>query len=402
MAEVELVNPSGCPVLNYTDLDVAIAPAGSKFAMLDQLREQAPVFTGVAGEHQYFLLTRMEEIRASYQNAKVFTNASVTAAEPNPPFKWIPEMLDGKIHVAWRQLLGPLWTPAAIEKMEPKLRQRFAEVLDSVVAKGSCDLMADVALLYPNVIFMDLMGLPREDAEQFQAWEVAMLHNPNSTPEAMEEQFAVMNDVIAYFMALIQKRRAEPQDDMLSYVLAANIEGEPIPDEEILAFCLLMFLAGLDTVATQLTYNFWHLATHPEDRQRLLDDPSLIPNANEEFLRYYSFVTPSRKLSEDVEVAGCPMKAGQMVHLPLSAANRDPREFPDADKVLIDREGNRHAAFGLGPHRCLGSHLARAELRIAMEMWHERIPNYRVAEGSQVLEHGGQVGITALHLEWNV
>jgi len=396
---IELVNPKGCPVLDYSELETVEAPAGSQFALLDQLREQSPIFTGVAGENQYFLLTRMEEIRASFQNGKVFTNESVTAYDPNPPFKWIPEMLDGKIHVSWRQLLGPLWVPSAVEKLKPTLRQRFSEVLDAVAAKGSCDVMADVALLYPNVIFMDLMGLPREDAEQFQAWEVAMLHKPATDPE---QQFAVMMEVIGYFTELIAQRRAEPRDDMLSYVLGSKIDGAEIPDEDVLAFCLLMFLAGLDTVATQLTFNFWHLATHPEDRRRIVEDPSLIPTANEEFLRYYSFVAPSRKLAEDVEILGCPVKAGTMVSMPLNAANRDPREFPDADKVLIDREGNRHAAFGIGPHRCLGSHLARAELTIAMEMWHERIPDYRVVEGFEVLEHGGQTGISALRIEWDV
>jgi cytochrome P450 len=189
---------------------------------------------------------------------------------------------------------------------------------------------------------------------------------------------------------------------MLSYVLAAKIDGAPIPVQDILDFCLLMFMAGLDTVASQLTYNFWHLATHSEDRERLLAEPELWPSAIEEFLRFYSFVTPSRKLSQDVEVAGCPMKAGQMVMMPLVAANRDPREFVDADKVIIDREINRHLSFGAGPHRCLGSHLAREELLTAMTMWHERIPNYRMVPGTTVPEHGGQMGITSLHLEWDV
>ena len=395
--EISLENPTGCPVINYEALDQASAPAGSQFALFDRLREQAPIFTGVAGEHQYFLLTRMEEIRASFQNGKVFTNESVTAYEPDPPFKWIPEMLDGKLHVAWRQLLGPLWVPSAVEKLEPKLRQRFGEVLDAIADKGSCEVVADIALLYPNVIFMDLMGLPRADADQFQAWEVAVLHQPAADPET---QLGVMLEVIGYFTELIAERRRQPQEDMLSYVLGSKIDGEPIPEDDVLAFCLLMFLAGLDTVATQLTFNFWHLATHPEDRRRIVEDPSLIPLANEELLRYYSFVAPSRKVSADTEILGCPIKAGTMVSMPLNAANRDPREFPDADKVVIDRQGNRHAAFGMGPHRCLGSNLARAELRIAMEMWHERIPDYRVERDFEVLEHGGQTGISALKIEW--
>ncbi len=168
----------------------------------------------------------------------------------------------------------------------------------------------------------------------------------------------------------------------------------------MLAFCLLMFMAGLDTVAAQLAYSFWHLATHDDDRRRIVADPTLIPGAIEEFLRYYSFVTPGRKVMHDTEIAGCPIEAGKMIFMPLASANRDSREFVDADKVIIDRQDNRHIAFGAGPHRCLGSHLARQELRIALEMWHERIPDYHLRDGAEVLEHGGQIGLDSLPLVW--
>jgi cytochrome P450 len=213
---------------------------------------------------------------------------------------------------------------------------------------------------------------------------------------------AAMLAVIDYFRELIAERRRTPRDDMLSFVVGGQLEGGPIPDQDLLDFCLLMFMAGLDTVASQLAYSFWHLATHADDRRRIVDDPSLVPVAIEEFLRYYSFVTPGRKLVRDTEVAGCPMAAGQMVYLPLVAANRDPREFERADEVIIDRAPNRHIAFGAGPHRCLGSNLARAELRVALEMWHDRIPNYRLADGAEVTEHGGQIGISHLPLVWDV
>jgi cytochrome P450 len=398
----DLYNPSGCPVAHFHEVNTAGAEAGWHMSNFGVKREEAPIFTGLAGETQFYLITRMADIRASFQNAKVFSNSSVTPNEPNPPYRWIPEMLDGPLHVSWRQVLGPLWVPPAVDKMIPKLRERFAEVLDAVAAKGSCEFVSDIALLFPNVIFMELMGLPREDAAQFQQWEVDILHGDRTAPGVPEKQFAAMMEVIGYFSALIQQRRAEPQEDMLSYVLAAEIDGEPIPDQDILDFCLLMFMAGLDTVAAQLTYSFWHLATHEDDRRRIVAEPELIPSAIEEFLRFYSFVTPGRKVMADTEVAGCPIKAGQMVYLPLVSANRDPREFENADEVIIDRESNRHIAFGAGPHRCLGSNLARAELRIAMEMWHERIPEYRLAEGQTVWEHGGQVGIDALHLVWDV
>ena len=404
MTDVEATpsNPVGCPVVNFADLNVPIAPAGWHFSNFDAKREEAPVHTGDGGGHQYFLATRMADIRKAYQSTDTFSNSAVTVADPNPAYRWIPEMLDGHIHTAWRQMLTPLWSPVAIDKLKPKLRQRFTEVLDAVADKGSCDFVADVALLFPNVIFMDLMGLPLEDADQFQAWEVAILHGDRTDADSGDRRMAAMMSVYGYFTQLIAERRANPRDDMLSYVLAQHIDGEPIPDQDLLDFCLLMFMAGLDTVAAQLTYNFWHLATHPDDRRRLVAEPQLWPSAIEELLRYYAFVTPSRKVIKDTEIAGCPIKAGQMVHLPLVSANRDPREFEHADQVIIDREANRHIAFGAGPHRCLGSHLAREELLTAMTMWHERIPEYRVAADFEVLEHGGQIGIERLHLVWDV
>jgi cytochrome P450 len=401
-AESTVANRAGCPITNLAEINVPIAPAGWHFSNFDAKREEAPVHVGDGGGHEFFLVTRMADIRKAYQTAETFSNSAVTVADPDPAYRWIPEMLDGHIHTAWRQMLTPLWSPAAIDKLKPKLRQRFTEVLDAVAHRGTCDVVTDVALLFPNVIFMDLMGLPREDAEQFQEWEVAILHGDRTSVDTPERRMQAMIAVMGYFAQLIAQRRQEPRDDLVSYVLAQRIDGEPIPDQDMLDFCLLMFMAGLDTVAAQLTYNFWHLATHPDDRRRLVAEPSLWPSAIEELLRYYSFVTPSRKVVKDTEIAGCPIKAGQMVHLPLVSANRDPREFEDADRVIIDRQANRHIAFGAGPHRCLGSHLAREELLTAMTMWHERIPDYRVAPDVEVFEHGGQIGIESLQLVWDV
>jgi cytochrome P450 len=152
----------------------------------------------------------------------------------------------------------------------------------------------------------------------------------------------------------------------------------------------------------QLSYSMYHLAKHPDDRRRLNEDPALWVPAIEEFLRYYAFVSPGRKAMKDTEIGGCPVKAGQMVWLPIASGNRDPNEFPDADRVVIDREVNRHMAFGAGPHRCLGSHLARQELLVGLVEWHKRIPDYELDPAVDITEHGGQVGLDNLPLIWNV
>jgi len=373
--------------------------ACAHFKMIKELQEQAPVHFGEAAGNPFWVFTRIEDQRAAYQNAQVFSSSAVVPDSPNPPYFWIPEMLDAPQHNKWRKLLGPLFSPGAVEAMEGKIRERFTIVMDAVAAKGSCEFNQEVALKLPNQVFMDLMGLPVEDADQFQVWETQILHQGSSASEAgMQAAMAVH----AYFDKLISERRAAPKDDILSKALSWEIDGEPISHEDLLAFCLLMFMAGLDTVATQLCYTMYHLASNPQDRQRLLDDPSLIPAAMEEFLRYYSFVTPGRKVLQDVELAGQQLKAGDMVFLPLVAANRDPEEFPDADSVIIDRQENRHVAFGAGPHRCLGAHLARLELNVALTLWLERVPDFRIDTSIPIREHGGQIGLINLPLVWDV
>lgn len=386
------------PFVRFEEINVPKTEALWHFGNFDRLREASPRYLGDAAGNEFWLLTKMRDIRAAFQNPSVFSSSAVTPVDPDPPYMWIPEMLDPPLHTAWRQLLGPTFAPGAVAKLAPKVEARFAEILDDVAPRGECDYVADVALRFPNTIFMEIMGLPVEEAAQFQVWETDILHGSVGSEGSLE----AMQEVIAYFADLIAKRRAEPRDDLLSTAVGFQIDGKPVSDEDLLALCLLLFMAGLDTVAAQLTYSMLHLATHDGDRQRLAGDPSLFPTAIEEFLRYYAFVTPGRKVVQDTDFRGCPMKAGQMTYLPLVSANRDPDEFPDADRVVIDREENRHIAFGAGPHRCLGSHLARQELRIGLMGWHARIPDYRLAEGASVQEHGGQIGLSNLPLEWQV
>jgi len=370
------------------------------FKMIKALQEQGSVHFGEASGNPFWVFTHIEDQRAAYQNPQVFSSSAVVPDSPNPPYFWIPEMLDAPLHNRWRKLLGPLFSPGAVEAMEAKIRERFTVVMDSVAVKGSCEFNQEVALKLPNQVFMDLMGLPVKDADQFQVWETQILHEGSSASETgMQAAMAVH----AYFDKLINERRGGAlKDDILSKAMGWEIDGAPISHEDLLAFCLLMFMAGLDTVATQLCYTMFHLATNPHDRQRLVDDPSLIPAAMEEFLRYYAFVTPGRKVLQDTELAGQTLRAGDMVFLPLVAANRDAAEFPDADKVIIDRPDNRHIAFGAGPHRCLGAHLARLELSIALTLWLERVPDFRIDASVPIREHGGQIGLINLPLEWDL
>jgi cytochrome P450 len=369
------------------------------FGLIDDLREKDAIHFGDASGHPFWAVTAMEPIREAFQHPEIFSSTAVVPDAPEPPYYWIPEMLDAPKHNKWRRLLGPLFSPSAIEALEPKIRERFGAIIDEVAPRGKCDFVQDVALRFPNQIFMDLMGMPVTDADKFQQWETAILHEGSSTAETAMK---AAGEVHAYFTDVIAQRRQDPQDDIVSRAMGWTIDGEPISNADMMAFCLLMFMAGLDTVNTQLTYSALHLATHDEDRRRINEDPALLVPAIEEFLRYYSFVTPGRKVLQDTELAGVQIKAGEMVFLPLVAANRDENEFPNASEVIIDRKDNRHLAFGAGPHRCLGAHLARLELTIALQEWQKRVPDYRVDQSIPIREHGGQIGLSNLPLVWDV
>jgi len=387
-------------VPEYDYNEFLVEPVLSHVNKMDELREMFPAFWNTSAPG-FWSLTRMDNIREALQHPDIFSSSSVIPLEPDPPYKWIPEMIDPPEHTKWRQFLSPLFTPNAINVMESKVRSRCVELIEPLVARGGCDFMRDFAWRYPTTIFMELMGLPLEDLDQFLAWERDILHLPADEDPDRSKAVAAMMAVQGYFDKLIEVRRNDRRDDLLTRSLDWTIDGKPIPHDDLLSFCLLMFMAGLDTVSIQLSYSWYHLATHPEDRARINADPGIIPTAIEELLRFYSFVPTGRKVTRDVEFAGCPMKAGQMVHLYTPAACRDPRAFPDADKVIIDREVNGHIAFGAGPHRCLGSHLARRELKVAFEEWHKRIPNYRLDPSVPVMEHGAMIGIDALSLLWD-
>lgn len=391
-----------CPVHNFNYSDRR--PEGTWFARYDELRDQAPLFYNEFGAG-FWTVVNYEGILEVLQNPATFSSSVVTALEPNPPFKWIPEMLDGDEHLQWRRQLGPLFSPKNIQKLEDKIREGAIKLVEKIQAEGSgtTEYMEEFAQQFPTTIFLELMGLPVDELPQFMEWEHAILHTVAEEDVAPEQRasFAAMMAVVGRFMTVIAERRAEPQDDIVSKALNFEIDGKPVTDEDLLSFCLLMFIAGLDTVSVTLGWALHHLATHPEDRERIVAEPELIPSAIEEILRAYAIVIPARKVMSDIEIQGCPMKAGDMVSLPLNAATRDDVAFDDAKEFDIARTPNNHIAFGAGPHRCLGSHLARLELRIALEEWHKRIPSYRLAEDAELIETGGQIGLTTLPLEWD-
>ena len=400
MSSTDEVTPrkTGCPVHNFNYSEHQ--SAGTWHRRYDEFRAEGQWFWNDFGPG-YWTVVNHEGILEILQRPEVFSNQCITPLDPEPAVKWIPEMLDGDEHRQWRNQLGPLFAPGRIAEMEHSVRRRAVELIENLAPRGECDFMADFAQQFPTSIFVELMGLPAEELPQFMEWEHMILHSDGTDQETMA---AGMQAVMGRFAQLIPERRENPQNDLISKALGFEIDGEPVSDADLLSFCLLMFMAGLDTVSVTLGWSFLHLAEHDDDRQKIIDDPTVVTTAIEEFLRAYAIVVPARKATADVEIQGCPIKKGEMVSIPLNAATRDSAEFDNATDIDITRSPNRHIAFGAGPHRCLGSHLARRELQIALEEWHKRIPNYRIAPGAREMltETGGQLGLTSLPIVWDI
>jgi cytochrome P450 len=381
----------------------------------DRLREESRAFVSstAAEDWDVWTLMRYQDVYEALRRPDLFSSRSVVHVYSGPKLidpaeadairGMIPEELDPPEHTKYRQLLSPLFSPQKVEALEPMVRAWCVELIDGLLDRGECDLNRDFARQFPTMIFLRLMGEPETGASSFLADVTERIRGATEMgmTEAQSTTGAYIMGMMEYMNSVLEERRAERQDDIVSYLLDTRVDGRPLDDDELRMICTLLYSAGLDTVAGELGFMFHHLALHPEHRRAIIDDPGRIPGFVEETLRAYSIVTTNRIVTRDVEFAGCPMKAGDRVLLSMPAADRDPREFPDADAFDMDRPVNRHIAFANGPHRCLGSHLARLELRVAVEEWHRRIPEYRLAEGAEIQVHvGGVAGVDSLPLVW--
>jgi cytochrome P450 len=259
--------------------------------------------------------------------------------------------------------------------------------VNGCIEDGRADAAADYAQQIPVRVIGLILGVPESMSDTFTGWVRDLLEFAYDA----ERRAKARNELVPYFFNLMQERRANPGDDLISELLQAEVDGQPVPDAHILGTVALTLIAGVDTTWSAIGSAMWHLATHPDDRRRLVAEPELMPVAIEELLRAYSPVTMARIVVDDIDFQGCPMKAGDRVLMNFPAANRDPEAFPDPDQVIIDREINRHVAFGAGIHRCAGSNLARMEMRVAVEEWLARIPEFDLDPSGEVTWAGGQV-----------
>jgi cytochrome P450 len=358
------------------------------YPIWDELRGKCPVAHTERYMGVYFP-TRYDDVRAVAYDTEHFSSRRIVVREQQPPRIPAPPITsDPPGHRADKHLLLPAFTPDQIKLHEPRARKICGKLIDRFAGKDGCDAAVDYAQELPVRMIAHMMGLPEEEGELFRKWIYEILVAGITQPAVM---MRAIEESSAYFNAEIEKRKAAPGDDIISYLASARIEGQPIEPERLLGTLRLILVAGIDTTWSAIGSCFWHLARHPEDRRRLVAEPELIPTAVEEFLRAYAPVTMAREVVKETTIGGCPFKEKQMVLLSFPAANRDPAVFPDADRVVIDRTQNRHVAFGLGIHRCIGSNLARMEITVALQEWLKRIPEFSLAPGAEVTWSEGTV-----------
>jgi len=378
------------------------APAESHWREIDELRERHRYFWNEEAQG-YWVLTRYDDIREAFQTPEVFSNHSIVATNPDPTYRFLPSFTDPPIHMKYRQPMNAWFSPGSVTKLEARLRELARAEVESTVVDGRCDYMSTFADRFPVAGFLASMGLPMDDAELFVSIAHRMSGAAGGEPEAVAQMTAAWAELAAYWTDELADRRANPLDptvDFLTMMSQAKLGDEPMPDADVVDIMVTLTLGSLDTLKSQLGWQMWHLGRNARDRTRLVAQPELIPSAVEEFLRAYPIVSMARKVTRDVDFHGCPMKKDDMVLLTIQAATRDPRVFPDPDQVRIDRSPNRHIAFGASEHRCIGSHLARAELRLAIEEWLRLIPEFEVDADEPLLAKGGQVSLLQLPLTW--
>lgn len=390
----------GCPV---TTVDYTVPrPVGWYHEQLDGLRDEAP-FVWNDSTYGFWMINRFDHVREALASPDLFSNV-VTSALGDPAVKprLLPQNLDGEEHMAYRHVLNPWFSPKAIARSEPYIRRRTGELIDAFVDRGHCDLAHEFAMQLPTEAFLAHLGLPTGDGEAMLPLVEAMFRGFfGGDPTEMHD---TVDKIKAYFRGHLAERRLHPRDpktDFLTYLLEADVGGGPLEPEDAVTLAFTILLAGLDTTRSALGFIFHHLATHPEHRRWLVAEPAAIPTAVEEFIRTYPLlIQAGRRVTQDVDFHGCQLKKGDIVWLGLASANRDPLQFADASTFVPDRDPNRHLGFGAGPHKCLGSHLARKELTIVLQEWMVRIPEFELAKNAEILERGGQLMLTSVPLVW--
>ena len=363
------------------------------YPIQDDLRERCPIaHTDRFGGG--WLPVRYEDVAAIAYDTRRFSSRSIIMGNFRPPPELAPVggsppiSSDPPFHHDARQLLLPAFTKSAVAKQEPATRAFCHSLVDAFEGRDVVDAAHDYAQHIPTRVIADMLGFPQEDGPRFREFVESTLEGINLPPD---ERIARMGKLFDYLLAQIHDHLDHPRQDLTSFLINVELYGRKLEADHVAGTMALLLIAGIDTTWSAIGASLWHLAKTPADRERLVAEPGLLPTAMEEFLRAYAPVTMARLVKDDMAWHGADMKADDWILLSFPAANRDPAQFDRAGDVVIDRAVNRHAAFGLGIHRCVGSHLARMELRVALEVWLERIRSFSLEDPSAVRWSAGQI-----------
>ena len=358
------------------------------------LRDNGCPFARTERRQTTFMPTTFQGVREVAADTKTWSSLSVSVTPTPQSYDDNGERIrsiinsDQPDHTPERRLMLPFFAPRAVEKYREHTQELCRQLIREFIEDGQADIAENYARQIPPRIIAAILGIDPDRADDFTTWVQGALELGLQDPEIREHYSDIIRN---FFMGEIKDRMENPGDDLISFLLEAEIDGEPVPMPVIRGNVGLMLVAGIDTTWSSIGSALWHLASHREDRQRLVDEPELIPTAVEEFLRAYSPVTMARVASEDTMLGDREVKEGERIMLTFPAANRDPEMFENPEKVIIDRQRNRHVAFGSGIHRCAGSNLARMEMNVAIEEFLKMIPEFELADPDAVTWAGGQV-----------
>jgi cytochrome P450 len=378
--------------LTYSPFDPNVI--ADPYPVYRQLRDHAPVYW--SPHASTWVLSRYDDVTAALIDPATYSSAS--GIFPTPPgvdmtqlFLPMLIMSDPPRHTQLRHLVSKAFTPRRIAGLETHIRTIVDDLLDQSPETGLWDFVSGFAGPLPAIVIADMLGVPREDRDQFRTWSTTLIQS-NPTRGEFGPGLDAAAALYEYFTAFLDERRVRPRDDLMTALVQAEVDGQHLSEEELLGFCLLLLVAGHETTTNLLSNSAVILAQHPESRRQLADDPDLLPAAVEELLRYDSPVQGlARTLTRQVDLHGLRMKAGDTVLMLFGSANRDDHAFPDADQFDIHRAPERQVAFGRGIHFCLGASLARLEARIALQALLARHGDWDVDLNSAVRLRSGPI-----------
>jgi cytochrome P450 len=392
----------GCPVDDWaTDFDVMDEGYIKDPAPIwEELRDKCPIAHSTRWGGAW-LPTKYDDVREMARAAPTLSNRSPGVIPPAPEMReqliaevkefgseLPPISADPPEHKPYKKLILPLFSPKAVEEYRAFTENLANELIDKHIASGEMDAAVDYAQQIPPRVIAYIIGIDPARADEFTDWTRGIIELGQTDPDARMKYRRIIRD---FFQEMIEERRENPRDDAISKLMASEVNGEKLSDYSVIGVCFLLLVAGIDTTWSSIGSALWHFGMEEDDRQRMYDEPEILPTAVEELLRYYSPVVMARRVLDPIKFGDAEMVPGQKVIMNFPAANRDPDVFENPDEVVLDRERNRHIAFGVGIHRCAGSNLARMEMDVALRVWFDRIGDFEIIDPDAVRWTGGQV-----------